>query len=125
MQWASYPNSRIAAKTSLAVTSIFGSNDGLATPAKIDDAKQRLPPDTQYVEIQGGIHSFFGDDGPQDGDGTPAVSREDAQRGIQAAAWPCCSGSRLRRIPDLRPAVWCRSPCLRGGELGYRAQLLQ
>ena len=84
--WASFPNSSIAAKTSLAVTSIFGSNDGLATPVKIDDAKERLPPDTQYIEIDGGIHSFFGDYGEQDGDGTPAVSREDAQGEIQAGS---------------------------------------
>ena len=83
---ASYPNSSIAAKTLLAVTSISGSNDGLATPAEIDDAKAKLPPDPNYVEIQGGIHSFLGDYGQQDGDGQATISREDAQRQIQSAS---------------------------------------
>lgn len=84
--WASYPNTSIADQTSLQVTSIFGSADGLATPAKIDASKVKLPPDTQYVEIVGGVHAFFGDYGDQAGDGTPTTSRDDAQRQIQAAS---------------------------------------
>jgi dienelactone hydrolase len=83
--WASYPSSTLADRTSLQVTSISGSNDGLATPAKIDAAKAKLPPDTRYVVIEGGIHSFFGDYGLQSGDGTPSVSRHTAQQQIQAA----------------------------------------
>ena len=83
--WASYPNGSIADQTSLQVTSISGSNDGLATPAKIDAAKPRLPPDTRYVVIDGAIHSFFGDYGVQSGDGTPSITRERAQTRIRAA----------------------------------------
>jgi len=84
--WASYPNRSIADQTSLQVTSISGSQDGLATPAKVDEAKPRLPPDTRYVVIDGGIHSFFGDYGLQSGDGTPSITKEQAQVRIQAAS---------------------------------------
>jgi hypothetical protein len=31
------------------------------------------------VVIDGGTHAFFGDYGPQPGDGVPGVSREEAQ----------------------------------------------
>ncbi len=84
--WASYPSTSLADRTTLAVTSISGSNDGLATPAKVDAAKVKLPPDTQYVVVQGGTHSFFGDYGEQSGDGVASIAREDAQRQIQAAS---------------------------------------
>ena len=84
--WASYPSSSIADRTALQVTSISGSNDGLATVAKVDDAKRLLPPDTEYVVIPGGTHAFFGDYGEQSGDGTAAVSRDVAQRQIQDAS---------------------------------------
>ena len=84
--WASYPASSIAEATALQVTSIFGSNDGLATPAKIEASKDDLPPDTQYVEIPGGTHAFFGDYGEQSGDGVASISRQDAQRQIQDAS---------------------------------------
>ena len=84
--WASWPNRSIADKTSLQVTSISGSNDGLATPAKIDAAKPKLPPDTRYVVIDGANHSFFGDYGLQSGDGTPTITRDQAQTQIRAAS---------------------------------------
>ena len=83
--WASYPNRSIADRAGLQVTSISGSNDGLATPAKIEAAKPHLPPVTRYVVIDGGIHSFFGDYGLQSGDGTPSITRESAQQQIQIA----------------------------------------
>ena len=35
--------------------------------------------------VEGGIHAFFGDYGEQPGDGTPGISREDAQTQIQKA----------------------------------------
>jgi len=96
--WASYPNSSIADRTQLQVTSISGSNDALATPAKIDAAKSKLPPDTRYVVIHGGIHSFFGDYGLQSGDGTPSITRDEAQAQIRAA-----SLDLLRRVEDASP----------------------
>lgn len=83
--WASYAARDLSNQTSLQVTSILGTEDALATPAKIADSEEKLPPDTQYVEIVGGNHSVFGDYGDQSGDGTATISRDDAQRQIQTA----------------------------------------
>jgi dienelactone hydrolase len=67
------------------VQSISGSEDGLSTPDDIQASKDSLPADTDYVEIQGGTHAFFGDYGEQRGDGQATVSREQAQAQIQQA----------------------------------------
>ena len=83
--WASYPSSSMRTATWLHVSSISASNDGLATPAKIHASKPLLPPSTTYVEIAGAVHSDFGDYGPQRGDGTPTISRADAQAQIVRA----------------------------------------
>jgi hypothetical protein len=82
--YASYPSSELA-RNDLITTSISGSGDGLATPADIAEAKPKLPEATRYVVVEGGIHAFFGDYGEQPGDGTPTISREDAQAQIQKA----------------------------------------
>ena len=82
--YASYPASRMT-RTDLTVTSVSGSADGLATPAKVEAAKPLLGDSTRYVVVEGGIHSFFGDYGLQPGDGTPTIAREDAQAQIQKA----------------------------------------
>lgn len=63
--------------TGLAVLSLAGSEDGLSTPAKIADARHLLPSDAELVEIDGASHASFGDYGPQNGDGTPAISDEE------------------------------------------------
>ncbi len=84
--WASYPAQSLAADRGVAVTSVYGSRDGLATPAKIDAHRPDLPPSTTYVEVAGAVHSYFGDYGPQGGDGTPTVSRSAAQQQIVAAS---------------------------------------
>lgn len=59
------------------VLSISGSEDGLSTPEKIDDARHLLPRDAEMVEVDGASHSSFGDYGPQPGDGTPTISDEE------------------------------------------------
>ncbi|QKJ21234.1 alpha/beta hydrolase [Microbacterium hominis] len=58
----------------LPVLSISGSEDGLSTPEKIDEAAPLLPADADFVEVDGAAHSSFGDYGPQAGDGTPTIS---------------------------------------------------
>jgi hypothetical protein len=82
--YASYPASELA-RNDLIATSVSGSADGLATPGDIAEAKPKLPEATRYVVVEGGIHAFFGDYGDQPGDGTPGISREDAQAQIQQA----------------------------------------
>jgi hypothetical protein len=83
--YAAYPSKSLADRTALDVLSVYGTNDGLATVADIDKSKADLPPDTRFVPIVGGIHAYFGDYGPQSGDGTATITREDAQAQIAAA----------------------------------------
>lgn len=83
--WASYPASPLT-RTDLWVMSIYGTEDGLATPEKIEQHKSYLPPATQYVAVQGGVHAFFGDYGDQPGDGSPTVARATAQQQIVDAS---------------------------------------
>ena len=84
--YASYPASDMSRSLTAQVLSISGSDDGLATPAKIDAAKPDLPASTTYTVIDGAVHSYFGDYGPQPGDGTPTISHDDARRQISAAS---------------------------------------
>ena len=88
--WAAYPVADLSDRDDLAVASISGSEDGFSTPQDIADARDLLPADTTYTEIEGAIHAFFGDYGDQPGDGTPTISREDGpgadRRGDRGAA---------------------------------------
>ncbi len=84
--WAAYPaDTDSLAERPLAVTSISGTLDGLATPAKIEASKRLLPENTRYVPIEGGNHAQFGWYGPQRGDSPAAISREEQQTAIIAA----------------------------------------
>ena len=82
--YASYPASDMSHDTWLSVVSIYGTHDGLATPDTINANKKLLPAMTSYLAIQGGIHSYFGDYGHQDGDGQATISREQARSEIIA-----------------------------------------
>jgi pimeloyl-ACP methyl ester carboxylesterase len=64
-------------ESGLPALSISGSEDGLSTPQKIQDARGELPADAVFVEIAGAAHSSFGDYGAQAGDGTPDISDAD------------------------------------------------
>ena len=55
--------------------------DGDAVRGGLD----RLPAGTDLVVVEGAVHSFFGRYGPQAGDGTPTVSRAEAEASIVAA----------------------------------------
>jgi hypothetical protein len=77
--WASYPFSDLSDRTDLAVTSIYGSQDALTTVSDVSADRPDLPPDTDYVLIDGAIHAHFGDYGEQPGDGEPLISRDEAQ----------------------------------------------
>lgn len=85
--YGSYPASDLSQQLKdKVVCSIYGTHDGLATPAKIAQSKALLPATTQFVPIEGSIHSFFGDYGLQSGDGQPGISREQARQQIIAAS---------------------------------------
>jgi len=67
---AAYPGENTdLSELKLPVMSVYASEDGLATPAKIMAARPRLPADTRYVRLEGGNHAQFGTYGPQNGDG--------------------------------------------------------
>jgi hypothetical protein len=78
--WASYPaENNDLAGTNMAVSSIYGSNDGVATPAQVLAGMPLLPAKTTWVEIVGGNHAQFGWYGEQDGDLPASISREEQQ----------------------------------------------
>ena len=84
--WAAYPaaNNSLADRR-LAVTSIFGTLDGLATGDKISASVPLLPPDTRFVAIEGGNHAQFGWYGKQSGDNEATITREAQQAQTVAA----------------------------------------
>lgn len=79
--WASYPAGAMT-DASVRVLSIYGTRDGLSTPAKIESSRALLPADTTFVAIEGGNHAQFGWYGVQSGDGVATISREEQQRQI-------------------------------------------
>jgi len=82
---ASYPLGDMSASDVL-VASVSGSQDGLTTPDDIDASRAKLPAATVFTEVEGAVHAFFADYGPQPGDGTPTVPRTQAQAEIVAAS---------------------------------------
>jgi hypothetical protein len=89
--WASYTAEafRIDDKD-IPVISIYGTNDGVSTFEELQDAAGYLPPDTQWVPIEGGNHTQFGwyDTSPdplQPEDNPADITREDQQAQIVEA----------------------------------------
>ncbi len=60
----------------LKVLSVRGSEDGVLNGAAYEKNRANLPADARELVIEGGCHAYFGDYGPQRGDGVPTVSRE-------------------------------------------------
>ena len=78
---ASYPSSNKIKETGANVLSIWGSKDGVINFENMIKAREDLPKDTEYVEIEGGNHSAFGDYGLQKGD-TKSIIPENKQLDI-------------------------------------------
>jgi pimeloyl-ACP methyl ester carboxylesterase len=70
---------------SLRALSLRAERDGVADAAKVTGGMRLLPPGAQEVVVDGAVHSFFGRYGPQSGDGTPTVTRAEAETRILAA----------------------------------------
>lgn len=84
--WAAYPaDSNNLSQSNMKGMSISGTRDGLSTPAKIQASKKNLPPNTEYVVIDGGNHAQFGDYGAQSGDAEAEITLKDQQSHIAAA----------------------------------------
>jgi len=84
---ASYPaeSNDLSGRVDLRVLSISASNDGLATPEKIDASRALLPVDAVFTVIEGGNHAYFGYYGEQAGDGQALISRDDQQAQVLQA----------------------------------------
>ena len=82
--WAAYPADSMR-DSQVAVSSIYGTQDGLSTPAKIDASHALLPATAKFIAIEGGNHGQFGWYGLQSGDGVATISREQQQAQIVAA----------------------------------------
>lgn len=76
--FASYPagKSNDLSSGPIRALSIKGSVDALVTREKVEDKVPYLPSDTQYVSIEGGNHSQFGNYGHQKGDNEALISKE-------------------------------------------------
>jgi dienelactone hydrolase len=84
--WAAYPAAdNDLSGSSLAVASIYGTRDGLATEDEVLAARPLLPSDARWTAIEGGNHAQFGWYGDQSGDNAAALSREDQQEQIASA----------------------------------------
>ncbi|MEZ5117585.1 MAG: alpha/beta hydrolase [Candidatus Nanopelagicales bacterium] len=83
--WASYPAGDLSQELAGArVLSVSASSDGLTTVADVEESRANLAADTEFVVVEGAVHSYFGDYREQRGDGTPTVPRDVAQAEIVA-----------------------------------------
>jgi hypothetical protein len=82
---ASYPAGDLSDMADVGVLSVSGTRDGLATPDDIEASRANLPAEAQFEAIDGAVHSFFGDYGPQPGDGEPTISHDEARTRISNA----------------------------------------
>lgn len=77
---AAYPTAGSSlADAALPVLSVFASEDGLATAVDMAESQAYLPPQTEWVVIDGGNHAQFGWYGEQSGDLPAQISRETQQ----------------------------------------------
>ena len=61
----------------LRLLSIYGSEDKVLKMDSYESSKVNWPKDAEEEIILGGIHSYFGNYGIQDGDGEPQISNEE------------------------------------------------
>lgn len=71
---ASYPMGDSLKQMGKEVLSIWGSKDGVVNFKNLVKAKDKLPKDTEFKEIEGANHSQFGDYGLQSGDHEALIS---------------------------------------------------
>lgn len=74
---ASYPKSKTNLSSQpIKVLSLWGSNDKVADLTKVKEAKNVMPSDARFIEINGGNHGGFGDYGHQKGDGESSITNK-------------------------------------------------
>ena len=96
--YASYPASDMSTTLDAKVLSVSGTKDGLATPADIEASRANLPAGAIFTPIEGAVHSFFGDYGPQPGDAHPrsrTTRPVSSSRGTPCSSSPACSAMQV------------------------------
>ena len=63
-------------ESDIRLLSIFGEKDGVISRENYEESKTFWPEDSEEYVIEGGIHSYFGSYGIQDGDGEPGITNE-------------------------------------------------
>ena len=79
---ASYPTVDLSG-SDYRLLSIYGSEDKVLNMENYENSKVLWPSDSEEYVIQGGIHSYFGNYGIQEGDGEPSITNE--QQILEAA----------------------------------------
>ena len=121
--WAAYPAaSDDLSAQNLAVVSVYGTDDGVASVQAVTSVASRLPAGTRWVAVQGGNHAQFGWYGPQAGD-NPATLSHAAQQAEAVGATVALleeigikiAESRLNPCPGTIQAGFAACPPLVGG----------
>ena len=82
--WASYPADDSLKNSHLKITSIYGTLDKGGVES-FEKSATLLPPDTEFIVIEGGNHSQFGNYGLQPGDHVATITWQDQQAQAVAA----------------------------------------
>lgn len=75
---AAYPSSDLSDQP-IKMLSIHGTEDEILNYKNYEKYRINAPENTEYLEIQGGNHAYFGNYGTQKGDGVATISREEQQ----------------------------------------------
>lgn len=126
--WASYPSEFFRLdETDLKVISIYGTKDGIATIDEIMASKAHLPPDAEFVPIEGGNHSqFCWCEGEPAANDVPDITKEEQQSLVNQATIgflkqfeqePCAAtyllgggDPKIRTLRQFRDTVLSRTP---------------
>ena len=101
--WAAYPaGGTDLSDADLIVASISASEDGLASREEIEASAAQLPPDTTFVEIEGGNHAQFGSYGEQAGDGEATIPPAEQQDQAVAATLAVLEAVSARGVTTWR-----------------------
>ncbi|MGL4606154.1 MAG: alpha/beta hydrolase [Eubacteriaceae bacterium] len=81
---ASYPNKSLS-DIQVPALSIYGTEDHVLNKEAFLSGKEKMPMDSNYLEIDGGNHSNFGNYGIQQGDGVARISNQQQQKMVVEA----------------------------------------
>ncbi|MCB0011215.1 MAG: alpha/beta hydrolase [Anaerolineales bacterium] len=84
--WAATPPEDVSLTTAnYPITIIYGSEDGLVPPAKVEASRNQFPATAEFIEIAGGNHAQFVWSSPPANDNEATITRQDQTGQIIAA----------------------------------------